>query len=238
MNPDKVGKFIKKLRKDNNLTQKDLADKYCVTYQAVSKWENGINLPDVSLLREMSRDFNISIEDLLDGEISKTNNKNINHNKIFYILVVLFIIIIVIFIFHLINDDNSKSYDFKTFSSSCSEFNVSGSIAYNTKKSSIYISNIDYCGGDDTTEYKEIQCNLYETHDNSNIKISSCKSEQENVKLEDYLSNVELNIDNYKQTCNKYNDDSLYLEINATRKDNKVITYKIPLKLNDNCSKK
>ena len=132
---------------------------------------------------------------------------------------------------------STKSFDFKTFSSSCSDFNVSGSIAYNKEKSSIYINNINYCGGDDETEYKEIQCNLYESNNNSNIKISSCQSDKGNIKLEDYLNNVELNIDDYKQACSKYNDNSLYLEINATREDNKVITYKIPLKLNENCSK-
>ena len=65
MNPEKVGKFIKELRKKNNLTQKDLADKYGVTYQAVSKWENGINLPEISLIRQMSKDFNISVENIL-----------------------------------------------------------------------------------------------------------------------------------------------------------------------------
>ena len=63
LNPEKVGKFIKKLRKDNNLTQQKLADKYGVTYQAVSKWENGINLPDVTLIRQMIKDFNITIEE-------------------------------------------------------------------------------------------------------------------------------------------------------------------------------
>lgn len=77
LNPEKVGKFIKKLRKDNNLTQQKLADKYGVTYQAVSKWENGINLPDVTLIRQMSKDFNISIEDILDGNlITKKKNRN------------------------------------------------------------------------------------------------------------------------------------------------------------------
>ena len=236
MNPDKVGKFIKKLRKDNNLTQKDLADKYGVTYQAVSKWENGINLPDVSLIREMSKDFNISVEDILDGEISN-NSKERHSNKVLYIILLILFALIIIFIFHLINDNNKSTYSFKTFSSTCSEFKVSGSIAYDKNKSSIYISNIDYCGGDDTTEYKEIQCNLFENHDNSNIKISSCKSDSGRIKLEEYLDEVELNIDNYKQACSKYNDDSLYLEINATREDNKVITYKIPLSLNDNCKK-
>ncbi len=58
MDQEKISKFIKKLRKENNLTQKQLADKYEVTYQAVSKWENGINLPDVILLKQMSKDFN------------------------------------------------------------------------------------------------------------------------------------------------------------------------------------
>lgn len=39
MNQEEFGKFIKQIRKNNNLTQKQLADKYNVTYQAVSKWE-------------------------------------------------------------------------------------------------------------------------------------------------------------------------------------------------------
>jgi transcriptional regulator with XRE-family HTH domain len=51
MNPEKIGQFIKEIRVKNNLTQKDLADKYNVTYQAVSKWENGKNLPDILLIR-------------------------------------------------------------------------------------------------------------------------------------------------------------------------------------------
>ena len=41
MDQNEFGKLIKEIRKKNNLTQKDLADKYNVTYQAVSKWENG-----------------------------------------------------------------------------------------------------------------------------------------------------------------------------------------------------
>ena len=65
MEQEKIGKFIKKLRKENNLTQKDLADKYGVTYQAVSKWETGKNIPDISLLKEISKHFNVNIEDLL-----------------------------------------------------------------------------------------------------------------------------------------------------------------------------
>ena len=137
----------------------------------------------------------------------------------------------------MINNNNSKSFNFKTVTSSCSEFKVSGSIAYNKNKSSIYISNINYCGGDDKTEYKEIECSLYESINNTSIKISSCKKDTGSIKLEDYLNNVELNIDDYNQACSKYSDNSLYLEINAINKDNKVTVYKVPLKLNENCSK-
>ena len=47
MNSIEIGKKIKQIRKDFKLTQKEFADKYNVTYQAVSKWENGKNLPSM-----------------------------------------------------------------------------------------------------------------------------------------------------------------------------------------------
>ena len=227
MNPEKVGQFIKKIRKDNNLTQQELADKYGVTYQAVSKWERGINLPEVSLIRQISKDFNISTDDILDGELSPKNEKSKKT-----LLITILLIIIVVCIILLITKNNS--FHFKTLSSTCNEFKVSGSIAYDKNKSSIYISNINYCGGDDNTLYKEIECNLYETNNNTSTKISSCKSEN-NETLESYLKEVELNIDNYQQTCKNYSNESLYLEINAKDQNNKTITYKIPLNLNNNC---
>ena len=226
MNPEKVGKFIKELRKNNNLTQKELADKYGVTYQAVSKWENGINLPEISLLRQMSKDFNVSISDILDGEITKKKNK-----KFLIIIIVVLVIILCLFI----NKKRNNSFDFKTISTTCEEFKVSGSLAYDKEKTSIYISNIDYCGGDDETVYQEIECNLYEKDNDINKKISSCKTSEESIKLEDYLKDVKLNIDNYSKTCKKYTDDSLFLEVNAKDQSGKTTTYKIPLSLNNNC---
>ncbi len=231
MDPQKVGLFIKRLRENNNLTQQDLAKKYNVTYQAVSKWERGINLPDIVLLKKMSNDFNIDLEDILDGNLKK-NNKKIK--RIITIIVISILIILSIILIFKIND---KSFNFKTLSSTCSEFKVSGSIAYDKNKSSIYISNVDYCGGNDVTIYKEIECNLYESNNNIDTIISSCKSSNNNNKLEDYLKNVELSIDNYNQMCKKYTDESLYLEINAKDSNDKVTTYKIPLNMNNNCSK-
>ena len=73
MDQEKFGKFIKELRQKHNLTQKEFADKYHVTYQAVSKWENGKNMPDSTLIKKISEDFNVSLEELYNGEFK--NNK-------------------------------------------------------------------------------------------------------------------------------------------------------------------
>ena len=231
MNQENIGKFIKKLRKDNNLTQKELADKYGVTYQAVSKWENGKNIPDVSLIRQMSKDINISVEDILDGKVNE--KKKSNNKKIFFILgIIILIIIIFVIVFNLKNKD---SFDFKTISTTCDKFEVSGSIAYDKDKTSIYISKIDYCGEENDEVYKSIECNLYEINNNTQVLISSYASKS-NVTLDEYLKDIKLNIDNYSRVCKNYSDESLYLEINALDNNDKIITYKIPLKLNDNCN--
>ena len=76
MDQEKIGKLIKEIRQKNNLTQKQFADKYGITYQAVSKWENGKNMPDVSLLKQISKDFKVNIEDLLEGNISPKKKKH------------------------------------------------------------------------------------------------------------------------------------------------------------------
>lgn len=70
MNQEKIGKFILKLRKEKNLTQQELANKLGVTDKAISKWENGRGMPDLSLLKPLCDVFGISINDLLSGEIS------------------------------------------------------------------------------------------------------------------------------------------------------------------------
>ena len=149
MDQEKIGKFIKELRKNNNLTQADLALKYGVTYQAVSKWENGKNIPDISIIKQMSKDFNINIDDILDGE-NKSVSKSKSHKyyiPIIIVLVILLLLLVGLMFFH------KEKFEFKTLSASCKDFTISGSISYNKDKSSIYISNVKYCGGDDNNTY-------------------------------------------------------------------------------------
>ncbi len=68
MDQIKIGKFIAKLRKEQNMTQLNLAAKLGVTDRAVSKWENGRGLPDVSLMKPLCETLGITVTELLNGE--------------------------------------------------------------------------------------------------------------------------------------------------------------------------
>ncbi len=68
MDQIKIGKFIATLRKEQNMTQRELADLLGITDRAVSKWENGRGLPELSLLKPLCDALSISINELLNGE--------------------------------------------------------------------------------------------------------------------------------------------------------------------------
>jgi transcriptional regulator with XRE-family HTH domain len=232
MNQEKIGKFIKKIRKDNHLTQKELADKLGVTYQAVSKWETGKNIPDIATMKLISEEFNINIDELLDGQKQIKEPRKINKNIL--IIIIIFILVLLSSTALIILTHNNTSFEFKTISSKCSDFKITGSAAYNKDKTAIYISNIEFCGDDDQTVYKKIECNLYESYDNTKTKISSSTTKK-NINLEDYLKEVSFNIDSYSSKCKQLTSNTLSLEILATTEDNKTITYKIPIDLTDSC---
>ena len=229
MNQEKIGSLIKKIRKENNLTQQNFAKKYGVTYQAVSKWENGKNIPDIALLKEICSDYNIDINELLDNNY-KVKKKNIPLLILIGILVITFITI-----FLLITNKN-ESFHFKTLSSSCNNFTIKGTLAYNNNQSSIYISNIDYCGGDDKIKYKKIECILYEKEkDNVTKLIKKNTSKESNITIEEYLKDFTFKINNYDRLCKTYSKNSLYLTIKETNNNDKFTTYDIPLTINDDC---
>ena len=68
MDQEKIGKFIKEKRKENGLTQEKLAEKLCVSGRSVSKWENGICMPDMSLYNDICNILNISLVEFISGE--------------------------------------------------------------------------------------------------------------------------------------------------------------------------
>ncbi len=71
MNQENIGKFISKQRKLKNLTQEEVAEKLGITKNAVSKWERGLCLMDMSLLKPLSDILGVSVNDILAGEMIK-----------------------------------------------------------------------------------------------------------------------------------------------------------------------
>ncbi len=74
MDQIKIGKFIARCRKDKGLTQLQLAEKLGITDRAVSKWENGKGMPDASLMLELCEELQISVNELLCGEVMEIKN--------------------------------------------------------------------------------------------------------------------------------------------------------------------
>lgn len=76
MNQVKIGRFIAERRKQENLTQAQLAEKLNITDRAVSKWETGRAMPDSSIMLELCRVLKITVNDLLSGEVVSMENYN------------------------------------------------------------------------------------------------------------------------------------------------------------------
>ena len=221
------GKIIKEIRKNNNLTQKELADKLFVTYQAVSKWENNKSIPDIAILQKISELYNIDLNNL-----TITNKKK--SNKL-YLLIIIIILIILSSIGILYLNNHSHDFEMRTIETTCNDFNLSGTIAYNKNKTAIYISEIDYCGLNKDQIYDTITSTLYQ-NENNKEKIIITNKEKNNLSLNDYLKDLTYHVDNYKSTCLDYNKNELYIKIELQKKNESTITYTIPLKINDTCN--
>lgn len=82
MDQIKIGKFISNKRKEKNITQSELAELLGITDRAISKWENGICMPDASNILELCNILNITINDLFSGEVvdKKENEKKLEEH--------------------------------------------------------------------------------------------------------------------------------------------------------------
>ena len=70
-----TGHKIAELRIKAELTQEQLAERMCLTRQAISNWENGRNMPDLSMFKPLCDELGVSINDLMNGEIVKEEDR-------------------------------------------------------------------------------------------------------------------------------------------------------------------
>ena len=68
MNQQKIGSFLKTLRNEKGITQENLAEQFGVSSRTVSRWENGNNMPDISILVEVAEFYDVDIREIIDGE--------------------------------------------------------------------------------------------------------------------------------------------------------------------------
>lgn len=112
MNQEKIGKFIVQCRKKKNMTQQELSEKLGVSDRTVGNWENGRNMPDLSLFKPLCNELDISLNDLMSGEkvkekeyqekleeniintIDYTNKKIKNKNNFIGLILIIFGVLI------------------------------------------------------------------------------------------------------------------------------------------------
>ena len=83
MDMQKIGNFLAKLRKENNLTQNELGEQIGVTNKTISRWENGNYLPPVEMLQILANIYGVSINEILNGErINENDYKDISEQNV------------------------------------------------------------------------------------------------------------------------------------------------------------
>lgn len=82
MDLEKMGKFIAKLRYDKGLTQVQLGELLGVENKTISKWEKGINTPDIMMLIALSNIFNVRVEEIVDGEYKEKYRKKLENKEL------------------------------------------------------------------------------------------------------------------------------------------------------------
>ena len=216
MNPEKIGKFIKELRIQNNLTQQELGDKLGISGKSISKWERGINLPDITILTDISKIFHITTDELLNGTLIN-KEKNNNYFKKLLILTITLIIVLISFIII----KNYHTYEIYHLNSDNTILDVDGYLIFNHKEHILLINSLKY--------HKDIN----EQTDNIKIILKNNDDELINYNInyqKDLIKNLinktTLNIKtskNYKKIDNlsliiKFNNQSIETKLRITEK--------------------
>lgn len=143
---NKTGELLKKLRHDKNLTQDELANLIYVDRTAISKWECGKSIPDYDSLTRISKVFNISVNEIVEGKLNDNIKKSTflkKHNKIIMIIIMAFLAIILLFLvlYFILNYKKTVIYNINAEGKNCEIKN--GLLVYTNEKSYFSLGNID-----------------------------------------------------------------------------------------------
>ena len=237
MDQIKVGKFIQQLRKEKNITQEQLAEKLFLNSRSISKWERGENLPDIENIKKLSEIFEVSQEEIMNGERKKTKKEIIKEKlksflKKYKLIIIPFILIniilyILLAIFFINNYNKITIYDVRTEGE---DFYVEGTITVGKKFTYIDLSNIKLPYETNIDEIYYIQYWLFSDEENSIVSGGyDVQDEKGNGVVFDIKEGIEYSNVHNREENKKLFDPSekdYYYQIIIYTKDDKTIKYK------------
>ena len=251
MDLQKVGRFIAERRKDKKLTQEKLGEIIGVTDTTISKWERGINAPDISVLNKLSDILEVSVREILNGCRKEENNQpeedntlqNIEYyakmTKLKYVKISSYIIVGILMLFAILfTISNYNQFKVYSISSKDSEYAVEGYMIFNQERNLTIIKNIDirdkFLGTEQEEKVKSIKVSIV-TKDKNLVSVFY-ETSQNNVAINEYLLNKTYFINEDISTKEyilsedvKLNE--LLLEIKYTNINNQEKMKLIPLKV-------
>ncbi len=216
---DKIGRFIAELRKEKGMTQQQLSDILYTSRENVSKWERGVNNPSTETIIELTKIFDLSVNELLAGERKSQTNEEVIDNmavevlkdghskikKIFTRFIIIIVALLLMFLtYYFINSYNTL-YVYKISAADNDFESNDGIVIFSKNKSYLKLGEIRDVNN---TLYDKVEI-FYKTKDNKEIIIY--KSEGENTTL---------------MSINGYNDYFSYKNMKNIIKDSYLrITY-------------
>lgn len=239
MDNKKIGKLIATLRRNIGLTQQELGDKVGVGFRAVSKWERGINLPDISIINDLSKILGISSDELLSGELNpekySDNNKDKKKLSIPLKITITSIIAIALIFTTIFLYLNNKTYLYELENKETADYYIKGQATFRRDKLTIIISELGFTDKEFKSiiiknyEYKVMSDNIYlfgygyTSNFNSFEEIKTIQKFAEEFRI-NYIGEMSLN---KKEIIN----NKLYLIINFVDQNDKLITKEIEISL-------
>ena len=210
-----IGATIKELRKRSGMSQQELADKLNTTNFTISKWENNIITPDIYYLKNISKIFKITIDDLMNNNIDK---RNTDKTKIIAGIAVIELIIIIVISAIAINNNKLT---IQNLSSTNNDISLKGILIANKSVSLLEINNIEYVDkntGTDLETIPEFVSIIIKTNKDTIINKNIENTDKESIY--ELLKKTNISY----QSKNKIKDLSLIIKYHMNNKQYEITT--------------
>ena len=225
MDCKKIGKYIKIKRMRVGLTQDELGDKLGVTGKAVSKWECGVALPDVSLFNDLANILQIEVSELLTGEDGIKKEIDYKNRRLMYRLgMIIFILIVLVIFFGSFFINNYNKVHVYDLVSAHSDFYVEGKLITVGDESYLSISDV---------KFVDNKYNSYAIVKNFNYSLIASDKviyNSKEIKDEDQLNYYIRNINIFSKFESK-KDNSFCLKILFLNSKNENSVLNVPIEI-------